>query len=181
MIKAKARWPQLTLVGLFGIAAVVIMVQDIVFEAMFIHTGMYAWAGTVHGVTLNPGRHQFPLYESVGIGLWFATFASCCYRYYHRDGSTFADHGIDRVRVTGRRREGLRALSYIGLANVVFLGYNVIIAVPGLYTDNYPVTFPSYLLHKTCGQGTQVRCPGKDVPIPRRHSEPVLPKPTDRN
>ena len=51
--------------------------------------------------------YQFPIYEAVFSGLWWAALA--CLGYFLNDkGQTIAERGIDRVQVSTKRKAWIR-------------------------------------------------------------------------
>jgi hypothetical protein len=99
--KVKARRPSLTIFQMLLVAFFFGFVFDSVVEPLvWILPGAWTWPGAISWLTLFHGHYyQFPIYEGVLSGLWWAALA--CFRYFQNDkGQTIAERGIERVRVS---------------------------------------------------------------------------------
>jgi hypothetical protein len=172
---AKKRWPQMTSVGLVGVAAAFFIVFDAVFEPLVMAGGgFWAYPGAIDRLTLYRGHYfQFPIYEPILIG-GVAWTAWCCLRFFRNDkGQTVAERGIDEVRATQKQKAWLRTLALIGATNVIYLfGYNIPIQYFNAHGGPWPkdIQNRSYLVDGMCGPGTTYACWSPQVPIPRPHS-----------
>lgn len=187
MRRAKARWPHIGRVRLFLVAMAVGIGIDFVMEAIYLRLGLYSYPGALKGPwTLWSGKYyQFPLYESFLWGTTWAAMASV--RYFRNDkGQSFAERGIDELRVGTKKRNGLRFLALVGVLNVIFLlVYNIPMNIFGLHAGEWPADIQnrSYFTNGLCGPrsagvvpaddprpGTDYACPGPNVPLNRRGS-----------
>ncbi len=186
MRKCKARWPRLRAVALFGMGTAFFVAFVIVFEIACMRFG-YLWAypgaarsGVLGWFTLFKGTHyQYPVYvEGLLAGAVMATFALV--RYHKNDkGQSWAERGINEVRVSPRARTGLRFLALCGIVNVIYLvTYMVPWNVFSLNSDSWPrsIADKSFLVGgNRCGPTTTYACPGPGVPIPRPDSVHIGP------
>jgi hypothetical protein len=175
MRKAKARWPRMSPIGLVLTCLVFFVVWDAILEPIFLLMGIYTYPGAIPWLTIFHGHYyQYPVYEALMAGAWWTAFA--CARYFKDDkGQTLAERGIDRVRLKGGKRTGLRLLAFVGIMNSAFLVYNIPAAYMGLYAGPWPkdITSRSYLTDGACGPGTNFACSGPSVPIPRPESNRI--------
>lgn len=173
MRRAKNRWPRLGNLGLITVCLSFFILLDFVMENAFMRLGFIAYPGAIRSLSAFAGHYyQFPIYESVFWGGTWGTLA--CARYFTNDlGQTVAERGIDRVRGSLLKREGLRLLAIMGLCNVIFMvGYNIPLNFFAIHGDSWPkdILKRSYLTDGLCGPSTSYACPGPDVPIDRPHS-----------
>lgn len=174
MRKAKARFPAWGGVRLFAAGFAAMALLDLGQEILATRVVHYdAWPGAV-GPKLWEGEfYQIPLYEFLFFPLVLAASSAL---YYFRDdkGRMVVERGVDRLRVGGGLRDLLRVLAVTTFANLMNLGYALVMAVLSLYSDPWP-QMPSWLRDNVCGQGTAYECPGPDVPIPTRTSRAIPP------
>ena len=168
MRRAKLRWPRLGKFGLLAICLVFTGTVESVAEVVVMGpTKLFAYPGSIEWLTVFHGRtYQFPIYEWLFSGLLFTLFGALI---YFRDdkGQTFAERGLDSLRVTHRQRTGLRFLALSGALNVMFLiAYNIPMQWPGTHSDAWPksITDRSYLTVYQCGLDTHYACPGTGYP-----------------
>ena len=179
MRKAKARWPSLGKLGLIAICVGFIALVDLILEVTWMRTGVFAYGGAIRWLTLFPGHYyQWPVYET----LWGATWAGfACLRYFRNDkGETFAERGLDRLRVGGRARPVIRVLAIAGAMNAMFICYGIALSFFAQRQDPWPqdILSRSYLTNNLCGPGTSYHCPGPGIPIPRPNSAHISPEGT---
>lgn len=172
MRKAKERWPSIGKAGLIGICFAAMVFVDIPAELIMVRFGFYTFPGAIEGWTIFFGHYyQFPLYEALTFPIPLTLFAAL---YYFRNdkGETLVERGLDRVKVHGWRRTGIRFLALLGVANVIWLlGYNIPSIIINLHQSNWPKDFEtSYLNPGLCGPGTEYACPGPEIPINRPNS-----------
>ncbi len=173
---AKRRWPSFGIVRLIAVAFVFMFVCDFIAELIFVRTELYAYPGAIRALSLWGGeRFQFPLYEPFFVAPVLTAMGAV--RYMRDDrGRTVVDRGIDNLRVSSRRKTGLRILAFIGFVNFVsLLTYAVPMNIIGFHIDETPAGYPTYLRNDLCGEGTPWACPGPDVPIPLRDSDVAVP------
>lgn len=171
MRRAKSRWPRLGTPGLLLVALAVAATLDLVVEIFWVRLGLYTFAGTIPSLTLFEGHYyQFPIYEPVLIGSWWAAYGALIY-FRDDNGNTIAERGIEKICATPRQKTGLRLLALTGVVNLFFLVYNVLFAgislFPSFRWNADTVNNRSYLRDQLCGPGTTYACPGEDIPIPR--------------
>jgi hypothetical protein len=178
MRRAKAKYPQLGILGLVAICYGFIVVAFAILEIFWMRLGIYSYPGAIKRLTLFHGHYyQFPIYEAFGAALVFTVFS--CVRYFRNDqGHTWAERGIERVRATSRQKTVLRFLALTGMLNVLFLvSYFVPMQFFALHADRFPkdILNRSYLTNGMCGPGTSYACAGPGIPIPRVNSAHVGP------
>ncbi len=170
---SRARWPQISNLGLIMTCFACSVLFDLVFETVWLRFGFYTYAGAISGLTLFHGHYyQFPAYAAVYAG---ALVAGWSWLRYGRDdtGLTYAERGVDELRVGTKVKTSVRFLALVGACNTIFLvAYSIPAAVTGLYSDEWPkdITKRSYLTDQLCGEGTEYACPGPGVPVPRSGS-----------
>ncbi len=169
MRKIKARWPEMGTFGILSLTFLTFMVFDALLEPILMALGFWSYPSTVPWLTLWHGtRFQYPIYEAFFWGGVWTLWASV--RYFRDDkGETLAERGIDQVRVSGKKKTGLRFLALAGICNFLFLfAYNVPIQFFVIHQANWPssISNRSYLTDNLCGPGTTYICSGKYVPIP---------------
>ena len=180
---AKRRWPQLGTVGLLAVALSLAAVIDLVIESTWIHTGLYAFTGTIPKFSVFSGRYyQFPVYEMLFAGAYFGGMGA--FLYFKDDrGRSIIERGIDTIKTKSpAQKAGVRFVAFAGFANLMLLSYNVLFSLttlyPGFTWSEDIVQRRSYLRDDICGAGTTYACPGKDIPIPRRGGLHVSPEGT---
>jgi hypothetical protein len=175
---ARRRWPGLSTVGLIGVTALFFFTFDLTLESICMRLGFWAYPGAISWLTMFHGHYyQLPLTEVLIITPWWTSFT--CIRYFKNDkGETLAERGLERLRVQGKRRTGVRFLALVGIYNIAFLAfYNIPAAVQGLWASPWPqdILERRYLTNGLCGPGTDYACPGPGLPINRPDSVHVSP------
>lgn len=178
MRKAKARWPQLSKAGLFGVCFAFFFVVDIILEPILMFMGFWSYPGIVKELSLFYGNYyQFPLYEALLWGGVWACWSSL--RYFRNDkGETVAERGIEELKVGPRAKTGVRFLALAGICNFAFLFvYNIPQQFFALNADPWPedIAKRSYFTNGLCGEGTEYACAGPHTPMARRDSARVSP------
>jgi hypothetical protein len=172
----KARYPTMSLLGLFGSVFLLVTVFDFFLEVWWIRSEIMAYpgAGPNWQVVFSGQQYQFPLFEAMSVGIF--SLGLTAIRYFRDDkGRTFAERGVDQLRVPHRMRKTISFLSITGFLHVwilfgLFLPYQIM----PLSTEKFP-PLPSYLRAGICGEGTTYACPSKYVPIPTRGSLHIRP------
>jgi hypothetical protein len=171
--RAKTRWPRLGPAGLMGIAFGFFVVVEGLAEPGMLVSGIATYPGSIRWLTLFDGHYyQFPVNEWLLFALAWAAW--CGLRYFRDDhGHTIAERGLDRVRLRGAARTGLRFLALTGACNAAFLVcYSLPNALFGLAAAPWPddVTNRSYFSY-LCGPQTPEACAapagGPGAPRPR--------------
>jgi hypothetical protein len=162
------RHPALSAIRVFAVAYVGFMVLDFVLEGAFLRTGMYAYAGTIHSVTLFAGKtYQFPVAEILTWGLAWTLYATL-YAYRDDRGMTLVERGVEKLRVGAKRKKLVRLLALVAIFNLIFLGQNAIMILIAPHADRWPRGYKSYQVNGICGPGTAYACPAPNVPIPKQ-------------
>ena len=168
MSALRRRWTHLSRAALAGACLLFLFAVDVVLEGLvFVRMGLYVFPGA-SGPMLFKGRYyQFPFDYSICVTVtWWAW---SCIRYFRDDqGRTIVERGIERLRVTGARRTGLR---FLALAGALQLSGLLLFVLPmnlrGLHASPWPDDFRkrSYLHAGLCS-GPVVPCPfdGYDRP-----------------
>ena len=176
MRKAHERRPQMGNISLLLCAFAAGMVCDIVGEGLLIMpAGVYTYAGG-HWAIFPHAYHKFPITEAFTVGALFAGLAGL--RYFKDDqGRTMVERGVDKLRVSERRKNLLRFAAVTGMVNVlVMCCYNIPNGVIGAHSTAWPrdIQDRSYFTGGMCGPGTNRACPGPAVPLVRGNNSPFL-------
>ncbi len=152
-----------------------LMVFDFVIENIFERLQVFEYVGTYGAWTAWAGTpYQYPLYNSVMMAAFF--MGMICLRYFKDDnGNSFAERGIDQLKLPSAANAALRQFAMIG---ALFLNISIFYFTPyaimSFKIDSFP-KYPSYLMAEICGPGTAYACPGRQVPIPKRGSLAIAP------
>jgi hypothetical protein len=178
--RVKARYPQMGVLGTLACIFVGLTIIDTIIETILLRLGVYAYPGGIRAITLYAGHtYQLPMSEPVffaGLGLGAAAVLS-----HFRDdhGRTLVERGLDRVNVSGRRRQGVKFLAIFGWIHLAFL---VMYMIPNQWLATHAGPFPkgykSYMINGMCDypgghavlqtrEIPGVPCPGPGVSIPR--------------
>ncbi len=165
--RAKARWPRLSNVELFGICVAFMFTFDFVCEIAWLRLGFYTYAGTGGLALFGEHYYRVPIIPITCTAFWYSGFAFV--RHFRNDrGETIVERGITDMRATPRRQSFIRFLALAGALNMIWLATNVALQLPTLHSSTWPkdVQQRSYFTDGICGPGTDYACPGPDVPIP---------------
>lgn len=172
---AKRRRPRMGKLGLFGVAFAIAAFLDFVFEALWLHQGLYSYGAHINEVTLWPSKqYAFPIYEAV---LWGITWGAFAMVRYARDdrGDMVVERGLGTLRAGKKGKQLVRFLALIGMVNAgMLLLYNIPYQPIGLWGDSIPkdVTEKSYLTTGVCGIGTTYACtPNASLPFAVKESQ----------
>jgi len=168
--KTRERWPRISPVSMWLVAFVPMMVVGTLWEAAFMVMGSHTYASAIREVTLNPGHYYgFPVYQGITASLLYTTWGAM--RYFRDDqGRSFAERGIDQLRVSDRSKGWLRFFAVSGaITGIFFVFYHVPNAMIALRGDAWPddVQERSYFVTEMCGAESDVACPDPRVPFPR--------------
>ncbi len=169
MKRSKRRWPAMGKFGLVMIGIGSMMIADILTEFAWMRTGTYTYGGSIRWATFFHGEYyQFPMVQAF---MWGATWGGiACTRYFKNDkGQTLMERGIERVRVSERKKTGIRLLAVTGMVNVIYLFFfNIPANLIGVHADTFPkeIQEKSYFNNTMCGVGSEYACPGPRVPMP---------------
>ena len=123
---------------------------DLFAELIWVRTSMYAYPGTIHGLSIWGGKwYQFPIYESV---LWPMMWTAMGALKYFRDdkGRSVVERGVDRVKARRARRTPLRVLAIVGFANVAMIIYTIPMVDFSLHNDSTPRGLPELHAETAC-------------------------------
>ena len=167
--KIKARRPRMGTAEIIAGTFVFFVVFDVLIELVWMRTGLYVYGGAM-GPTLFRGHYyQFPLIETLLFSTLLTSIA--CLRYFRDDkGLTFAERGADKLKMSSRRKAGVRLLALVGVCNLIFMvGVVIPYALASLHAQPWPkdIQERSYFLNGLCGPGTSYHCSDPNVPIPR--------------
>jgi hypothetical protein len=162
--------PRLSIPSVWLITFIPMMVAGTLWEATFMRLGSHSYAGAIRGLALNPGKfYEFPVYQGITASILYTTWGAM--RFYRDDqGRSFAERGIDKLRVGARAQGWLRFFAISGaVTTIFFLGYHLPNALFSLEGGAWPqsVQQRSYFTSGLCGPGTGTACPGPDIPIAR--------------
>jgi hypothetical protein len=149
-----------------------------ILESAMMRMGSHSYAGSIRWLAISPGKYyEFPIYQGVTGAILFTTWGAM--RFYRDDqGYSFAEHGIQKLKV-GRRATGwLRFFAVSGaITTIFFLGYHLPNALFALEGGAWPhsVLQRSYFTDGLCGPRTNVACPGPNTPISRTDSARIGP------
>lgn len=169
MSMAKKRWPAIGTPGLIAVAFTAALILDLILELPGERGGGWVWWYPANNhLTLFYGHYyQMPLGEWL---LWSGCWGSMgMLRYFRNDkGETFPERGLDKLKVTGWKRSGVRFLALAGALNLAMLCYNVSYNYVGLHSGT---TIPAicnapWYNDGMAGVGTDIHCPGPGIPIP---------------
>jgi hypothetical protein len=143
--------------------------------------GVYSYAGAAGGptwLTLFSGRYyQVPIWEIVLAAFWFGSVVALWF-FKNDKGQILAERGLDELRGSPRKIQGVRLLACIGLFQAAILVfYNLPMNVVALHWNRWPkdVQQRSYFTNGVCGPSTSYACPDPRIPIPHGTSARVAP------
>ena len=171
MRRAKARWPDIGVLGLLGVLVVFTFFFDIVIEGLFLMPmGLFTYPGAIRSLSLFPGTYyQYPVYEGI---LWGGVQAGfCSLRYFTDDrGRTFVERGLERVHGGFAKLQSMRFLAIFGAVSMFFfVFYNIPAQWLAMHAGPWPedIQKRSYFTMGICGEGTGRLCPHPSLPIDR--------------
>src|SRR5581483_6100673 len=111
MRRVRERRPHLTGFGIVWRMFALFLVVDFVLEMIFLRLGYYVFPTTIRSLTLFPDHYyRFPVYEAVLWGGAWTAFAAA--RFFTNDrGETFAERGVNELKVSTRSKQWLRFLA----------------------------------------------------------------------
>lgn len=151
---------KLLVVGMSGA-----VIFDLMLEIPAVFLQVWAYPGAIRSLSLWAGTwYQFPIYEAPLFG--FTTFLWACVLYFTNDrGQMLCERGIERLRLSDRRRTLVRYLALMGMFQTIFItSYFMPIWWLSMRADAWPDDLPAHLRNGICGPGSNVMCPGKGVP-----------------
>ncbi|BBZ15500.1 spirocyclase AveC family protein [Mycobacterium branderi] len=156
--------PNIGKVGIFLTGVLVFGVFNIVMEAVFLQTRLFAYSGVINSVSLFSGHvYQFPLYEALIAGVNASVVGMIRLTRDDRERSA-VERGVDELQVSPKTQTSLRILAVVGLANTMFVVMNLVYIAFTFYVDRMP-HYPSYLKNDMCGVAVSAPCPGPGVPV----------------
>jgi hypothetical protein len=135
MKKLRGRWPTISNIRLIFCTFMVGFVFDFVTELPWMHLGFYNFWSTWPALTVSYGHYyQFPIYEAVGMSIWWTSFA--CLRFYRNDrGETYVERGVNELRIPAPAKTLARFLALLASGSTLYLVlYNVPIQFVSLLT-----------------------------------------------
>lgn len=173
--KAKERWPGLGVISIIGLIIIGLTCLDSVIEMALVRSGIYAYPGGIRAITLFAGEtYQFPLSEGFLFGgLGIGSIAIL--RFFKDDkGQSFAERGLEKLRVGEVARQWLRFLAIFGFIHgAFFMLYMVPSQWFSTHSDPFPEGYPSYLINHMCVYGEhRNQCPGPGISMPRPLNNP---------
>lgn len=160
------RFPRMSTTGLWACGYGIFFVADIAIELpLFVHHGMYAYAGVPESISLFAGRaDQFPIYEPIFVA--FVCLGATWLRESRDDrGRSRVERGVDELRIGPRAKEAVSFAAVAGFTVTLLMGaYFIPFSWMSMYSDSYPA-LPSYLKSNAyCGTpGTGRPCPSQLV------------------
>jgi hypothetical protein len=179
MRRTKARWPNISNVGLIGVLVVWTFFFDLVMEGLFLMPmGLYIYPGAIKSLSINAGTYyQWPVYEGL---MWGGVQAGlCALRYFTDDrGRTFVERGLERVQGGFAKQQLTRFLAVFAACSMFFfVFYNIPAQWFAMHQDPWPADIQkrSYFLMGICGDGTDRLCPDPALPVPGKNSGYINP------
>ena len=179
MRRTKARWPNISNVGLIGVLVVWTFFFDLVMEGLFLMPmGLYIYPGAIKSLSINAGTYyQWPVYEGL---MWGGVQAGlCALRYFTDDsGRTFVERGLERVQGGFAKQQLTRFLAVFAACSMFFfVFYNIPAQWFAMHQDPWPadIVKRSYFLMGICGDGTDRLCPDPALPVPQKNSGYINP------
>lgn len=168
--RVRQRFPALGLPSMLALIVVGLTIIDSIIEIIFLRTGMYAYPGGIHALTLWAGEtYQFPLTEGFLFGGLGLGAIAALHLFRDDQGRTFTERGVEQLRYSERGKSWLRLLSIYGYVHTAFfLLYFIPCQWVSLNTDPFPEGYPSYMSNGMCVYGVDKnQCPGPGVMMPR--------------
>ncbi|WP_370501042.1 spirocyclase AveC family protein [Mycolicibacterium sp. jd] len=161
------RWPRLGKPSLIAMCFSTLFVADVVLEGfIWLPLGFLSYPGG-HWNLFAGTWHQYPIHEAIFAGALFTGLA--CLRHFTNDrGETFADRGLEKLKVRGGVKTLLKFLAFVGATQAIMMvTYNIPVAT--LIASN-PAEWPqsvqerSYFTNGICGAGATRLCPQPGIP-----------------
>lgn len=176
--KTRAKWPTIGYGRVFAIVFAAMFVFDFIIEAfIWMPLGFYTYTWAPGPMIFEGTYHQFPLFEAFATGVIMTVFVAL--RHFTNDrGETVAERGIEKMRITPRRKSGVRLLAAIGATQMLFLVvYNFPVYQIGVNAKDWPEDTQkrSYFMNGICGDGTPRACPTESVTLSRQNPITVTP------
>ncbi len=159
MTWVRNRFPELRIGALAAILFVVMAIQDIIIEELWLWQGLYRYVRVPEHFSILPGTIlQMPLYEVIFWGGGMTAIVGLLFVFRHLDGTMAIDRGIERV--PARHRTAVRVLALAGLLNIAFLLFNLGYNVNNHFaeTNLTPHQAPSYMTNHMCGLAANPPC-----------------------
>jgi hypothetical protein len=164
----RRRRPDLSSASIVGLAFLVGMAVDLVFEIPPFKLGLWAFPGAPDWLSIFGNPTKYPLIEVFMGSLMFTGIAAV--RFFTDDrGDTIAERGLGGR--AGWRRGVVSLLGWVAISNSLFMAGNIGDMMMGFYADPYHETkMESHIRNDMCGTGTRYgACPGSpDFRMPVR-------------
>ena len=159
----RRRWPGMSTLGVFGLAALGGIIIDISFELPMYLLRLWAYPGSPDELAIMGGRAtKFPRVEVLAAAMVFMGVALLR---WHRDdhGRAIVERGLEGR--SARRATAISVLAAIGIVNSLLFVGDVSEMIVGFYSDPYPKGIPAHLVNGMCDApgvtGTRYGpCPG---------------------
>jgi len=155
----RRRFPTLRIAALAAILFVVMAVQDILIEELWLWQGLYRYVRVPENFSIFTGTIlQMPLYEVLFWGGGMTALVGLLFVFRQSDGTMALDKGIERV--PAKYRTPVRVLALGGLLNIAFLLFNFGYNVNNHFADVNlsPEQAPSYVTNDMCGLAANPPC-----------------------
>jgi uncharacterized membrane protein len=173
--KVKEWAPQLSKFRLAILGILILIALDTLFESLLLRTGVYAYPGGIHAITLFAGKtYQFPMTEGIFYG--GLTIGATMVLLLYRDdrGQTFVERGLDKLQISSLGKQWVKFLALFAYVQISML---VVFSIPmqwfATHSGAYPSGYPSYMINGLCTYGTDGnQCPGPGISMPRPLNNP---------
>jgi hypothetical protein len=160
--------PRLSMPATWTITFVPTLILGSILESLMMRMGSHTYGGSIRWLTISPGKYyEFPIYQGITGAILFTTWGAM--RFYRDDqGYSFAERGIQKLKVGKRATGWLRFFAVSGaITTIFFLGYHLPNALFAAEGGAWPhsVLQRSYFTDDLCGPRTTVACPGPNTPI----------------
>jgi branched-subunit amino acid ABC-type transport system permease component len=177
MERARVRNPNISTVKQLWLSIGVATVIMGCLELAWMRTGFYIYPHTVKSLTLFSGSYfQIPIYEFLIDGVTVAAMGWLVY-FRNDKGETIAERGLSGLNLSQKKKGLMRFLAFTCLINVVFGAYNLVVQPLVMNGGGVPKAIQerSYFMGNYCGQGMDMACWDKSLPIPTIDSAKVNP------
>ncbi len=155
----RTRFPGLRIAALGGILFIVMALQDVLIEELWIWQGLYRYVRVPQYFSIFHGTiYQMPLYEVIFWGGGMTALVGMLFVFRNQDGTMAVDRGIERV--PARYRTVVRVLALGGMLNVAFLLFNLGFNINNQFAEVNltPIQAPSYMTNDMCGLAANPPC-----------------------
>lgn len=167
--RMESRFPKWTAVRTILALLLTMALLDAIMEVAFLRMRVYGYPGADQSLSLFPGHfYQYPVYVGVTTALFWFAMATLVY-YVDDKGHSWAERGIEKLRVGSRMRTFVRWLALVGACQLIFI---VSYFIPSWlwYSHHSPIPAdtPAYMINNVCGKAAGFPCGGAGIPFPRK-------------